>query len=99
MTNLLFSVGGNGGKAVCVPAKNFLGIDMTDADTMKVSFNEEDGTADAVIVSLTIAAGKAKEAAEALANAMAKDTRGLITVADGVNSKFLHPFTAIESIN
>ena len=28
MTNLLFSVGGNGGKAVCVPAKNFLGIEL-----------------------------------------------------------------------
>lgn len=99
MTNLLFSVGGNGGRAICVPARSFLGIDMHDADTMQVSFNEEDGTADAVIVALTIASGKQKEAAEALANAMAGDTRGLITVADGVNSIFMHPFTAIESIN
>ena len=39
------------------PAKNFLGCDMTDADTMQVSFLKEDGTADAAIVSLTIAAG------------------------------------------
>tara|TARA_R100001510_G_scaffold57064_1_gene64009 strand:- start:1068 stop:1364 length:297 start_codon:yes stop_codon:yes gene_type:complete len=98
MTNLLFSVGGNGGAAVSVPAKNFLGVDLSDADTMQVSFLEEDGTLDAVIVALTFT-GTAKAAAEALANAMAKDTRGLITVADGVNSKFLHPFTAIESIN
>tara|TARA_R100000234_G_C4869990_1_gene122891 strand:+ start:173 stop:472 length:300 start_codon:yes stop_codon:yes gene_type:complete len=99
MTNLLFSVGGNGGRAICVPAKNFLGVDMADADTMQISFLEEDGTADAVIVALTIAAGEAKEAAKVLASAMASGSRSLITVADGVNGEFLYPFTAIESIS
>ena len=99
MTNLLFAVGGNGGKAICVPVKNYLGVDMSDADTMQVSFMEEDGTNDAVIVALTIEAGKAKEACEVLAGAMASGSRSLITVADGVNGKFLHPFTAIESIS
>ncbi len=101
MTNLLFAVGGSGGRAVCVPAKNFLGVDMGNATTMQVSFKEEDGTKDAVIVVLEIAAGggKAKEACEVLAGAMASGSRSLITVADGVNGKFLHPFTAITGIS
>ena len=60
-TMLYFSLDAN--ERGMYPAKNFLGLDMTDADTMQVSFKEEDGSADAVIVSLTIAAGKAKEAA------------------------------------
>ena len=97
MTNLLFSVGGNGGAAVSVPAKNFLGVDLADADTMQVSFLEEDGTLDAVIVSLTFT-GTAKAAAEALADILGSGTRGLITVADGVNGVYAHPFTAIEGI-
>jgi hypothetical protein len=80
------------------PAKNFLGLDMTDADTMQVSFKEEDGSADAVIVSLTIAAGKAKEAAEVLAGALAGQSRGLTIIADTENSNFLYPFTVVESI-
>jgi len=80
------------------PARNFLGVDMADADTMQVSFLEEDGTGDAVIVSLTIAAGKAKEAAEVLAGALAGQSRGLTIIADTENSNFLYPFTAIESI-
>ena len=80
------------------PASNFLGCDMTDADTMQVSFLKEDGTADAAIVSLTIAAGKAKEACEALAGALAGQKKGLTIVADTENSKFIYPFTAIESI-
>jgi len=95
-TMLYFSKDAN--ERAVYPARNFLGIDMADADTMQVSFLEEDGTADAVIVSLTIAAGKAKEAAEVLAGALAGQSRGLTIIADTENSKFLYPFTAIESI-
>jgi len=95
-TMLYFSKDAN--ERAVYPVRNFLGIDMADADTMQVSFLEEDGTADAVIVSLTIAAGKAKEAAEVLAGALAGQSRGLTIIADTENSKFLYPFTAIESI-
>jgi hypothetical protein len=81
------------------PAREFLGLDMTDADTMQVSFFEEDGTNDAVIIALTITAGKAKEAAEAIANALAGQDRGMAVIADADNSNFLYPFTAVESIS
>ena len=83
------------------PAKNFLGVDMTDATSMQISFLKEDGSADAAIVDLTIAAGEAKLAAEVLAGALAgqSSTRGLTIVADTENSKFLYPFTAIASIS
>lgn len=80
------------------PAKNFLGCDMADASTMQLSFLEEDGTADAVIVKLTIASGKAKEACEALAGALAGQKKGLTIIADTENSEFLYPFTAITEI-
>jgi len=95
-TMLYFSLDAN--ERAVYPARNFLGVDMADADTMQVSFLEEDGTGDAVIVSLTIAAGKAKEAAEVLAGALAGQSRGLTIIADTENSNFLYPFTAIESI-
>ena len=80
------------------PAKNFLGLDMTDADTMQVSFKKEDGSQAKAIIDLTIATGKAKEAAEVLAGALAGQSRGLTIIADKENSNFLHPFTNIESI-
>ena len=47
-TMLYFSLDAN--ERGMYPAKNFLGLDMTDADTMQVSFKQEDGSADAVIV-------------------------------------------------
>jgi len=82
----------------CYPSRNFLGCDMTDVDTIQISFAEEDGTKDAVIVSLTIASGKAKEACEVLASALARNDGRITVVADADNSKFMHPFIAIESI-
>ena len=96
-TMLYFSLDAN--ERGMYPAKNFLGLDMTDADTMKVSFKEEDGSADAVNILLTIAAGKAKEAAEVLAGALAGQSRGLTIIADTENSNFLYPFTVVESIS
>jgi hypothetical protein len=81
------------------PARNFLGLDMTDEDTMQVSFFDETGTNDAVIVALTITAGKAKEAAEAVANALAGRHGNMAVIADADNSNFLYPFTVIESIS
>ncbi len=95
-TMLYFSLDAN--ERGMYPAKNFLGLDMTDADTMQVSFKDKDGSADAVIVSLTIVAGKAKEAAEVLAGALAGQSRGLTIIADTENSNFLYPFEAIASI-
>tara|TARA_R100000458_G_C8260719_1_gene236247 strand:+ start:1004 stop:1306 length:303 start_codon:yes stop_codon:yes gene_type:complete len=80
------------------PARNFLGIDMGDADTMQVSFKKETGAQDKAIIDLTIATGKAKEAAEVLAGALAGQSRGLTIIADKERSNFLYPFTAIESI-
>lgn len=79
-------------------ASNFLGCDMTDATTMQVSFLKETGAADAAIVSLTIAAGTAKEACEVLAGALAGQKKGLTIVADTENSKFMYPITAVASI-
>jgi|TARA_R110002124_G_scaffold280573_1_gene453957 hypothetical protein len=95
-TNLYFSLDAN--ERAIYPARNFLGLDMTDANTMQVSFKKEDGSANAAIVSLTIAAGKAKEAAEVLAGALAGQSRGLTIIADTENSNFLYPFTVVESI-
>ncbi len=80
------------------PARNFLGVDMTDATSMQISFLKEDGSLDAAIVDLTIASGKAKEAAEVLAGALAGQSRGLTIVADTENSNFLYPFTEIVTI-
>ena len=95
--NLMYFVKDNDERG-CYPARNFLGVDMHDADTMHVSFAEEDGTADAVLVALTIVTGKAQEACEVLASALAKKDGRLTVVADADNDVFMYPFTAIESI-
>ena len=80
------------------PAKNFLGCDMTDADTIQVSFKRHSGGLDASIVALTIASGKAKEACEVIASALAKNDGSLTVVADADNNVFMYPFTAVESL-
>ena len=95
-TMLYFSKDDN--ERAIYPARNFLGIDMTDATSMQVSFLKETGSANAAIVDLTIQSGKAKEAAEVLAGALAGQSRGLTIIADAENNIFLHPFTAIASI-
>ena len=95
-TMLYFSLDAN--ERAVYPARNFLGLDMTDAVSMQVSFKKEDGTQDAAIVDLTIAAGEAKLAAEVLAGALAGQSRGLTIVADAENSNFLYPFTEIVTI-
>tara|TARA_R100000697_G_scaffold80028_1_gene92156 strand:+ start:81 stop:392 length:312 start_codon:yes stop_codon:yes gene_type:complete len=102
MANTLLYFSKDANERGVYPAKNFLGCDMTDGDTMQVSFLKEDGTADAAIVSLTVDTtnSSAKEACEALAGALAgqNSKRGLTIVADTENANFLSPFTAIESI-
>tara|TARA_A200000159_G_scaffold161446_1_gene183413 strand:+ start:246 stop:548 length:303 start_codon:yes stop_codon:yes gene_type:complete len=95
-TMLYFSKDDN--ERAIYPARNFLGVDMTDATSMQISFLKEDGSLDAAIVDLTIASGKAKEAAEVLAGALAGQSRGLTIVADTENSNFLYPFTEIVTI-
>ena len=96
-TMLYFSLDAN--ERAIYPARNFLGLDMTDATSMQVSFLKEDGTVDAAIVDLTITAGEAKLAAEVLAGALAGQSRGLTIIADTENSKFLYPFTAVATIS
>jgi len=102
MANTLLYFSKDANERGVYPAKNFLGVDMSDADTMQISFLKEDGTADAAIVSLTVDTtnSSAKEACRALAGALAgqNSKRGLTIVADTENSNFLRPFTAIESI-
>jgi hypothetical protein len=100
MENTLLYFSRDDNERAVYPAKNFLGCDMSDADTMQVSFLKEDGSADAAIVSLTVDTtnASAKEAAKALAGALAGGKRGLTIIADTENSKFLFPFTAIEGI-
>lgn len=84
------------------PAKNFLGVDMADNDSMQISFLKEDGTANAAIVKVVVDTtnSSVKEACRALAGALAgqNSKRGLTVIVDTENSNFLHPFTAIESI-
>ncbi len=100
MANTLLYFSKDANERGVYPAKNFLGCDMTDGDTMQVSFLKEDGTADAAIVSLTVDTtnSSAKEACKALAGALAGQKKGLTIIADTENSNFLYPFTAIESI-
>ena len=102
MANTLLYFSKNANERGVYPAKNFLGVDMSDGDTMQISFLKEDGTADAAIVSLTVDTtnSSAKEACRALAGALAgqNSKRGLTIIADTENSNFLRPFTAIESI-
>jgi len=99
MANTLLYFSKDANERGVYPAKNFLGVDMADGDSMQISFLKEDGTADAAIVDLTIDTGKAKEAAEVLAGALAGQSRGLTIIADTENSNFLYPFTAIASIS
>ena len=102
MANTLLYFSKDANQRGVYPAKNFLGVDMSDGDTMQISFLKEDGTADAAIVSLTVDTtnSSAKEACRALAGALAgqNSKRGLTIIADTENSNFLRPFTAIESI-
>jgi len=80
------------------PASNFLGCDMSGANTLTASFLKEDGTADAAVVTLTTQAGKAKDACEALAAALAGKAKGLTIIADTENAVYMYPFTAITGI-
>ena len=98
-TLLFFEQGGSDGKRGVFPARNFLGLDMASATSMQVSFAKYIGDGNASIIALTIQAGKAKEAAEVIAGALAGQNRGLITVGDGNNGNYLYPFTAITQIN
>ena len=98
-TLLLFDAGGSDGKRAVFPAKSFLGLDMASATSMEVNFQKHIGDENASIIALTIKTGKAKEAAEALAGALAGQNRGLITIVDGNNGNYLYPFTAITQIN
>ena len=84
-----------------VPAHTLLGVDNHSATALRVAFQEEDGTADAVSVLLTVDTTNSslKEACEVLASALAGQSRSLTTVADSVKGKFLYPFTACTSIS
>jgi len=95
-TFLLFIKDDN--ESMMVPASRFLGVDAdSDTTTLEVSFEKEDGAADAAIITLGFS-GTVKEACKALAGALAGQNRGLITVADKRASKFLAPFNDLDSI-
>ena len=102
MANTLLYFSKDANERGVYPAKNFLGVDMSDGDTMQISFLKEDGTADAAIVSLTVDTtnSSAKEACRALAGALAgqNSKRGLTIVAGTEEKSFLYPFISVASI-
>ena len=81
-----------------VPASNFLGVDAhSDTSTLQINFKNEVGDKDASIIQVGFA-GDVKDACEALANVMAGQNRGLITVANDLTGEYLYPFNVIDSI-
>ena len=95
-TFLLFIKDDN--ESMMVPASRFLGVDAdSDTTTLQVSFEKEDGAANAAIITLGFT-GTVKEACKALAGALAGQNRGLITIADDRAGKHLAPFNVIDSI-
>ena len=97
--NLLYFNRDNNERAA-FPAKNFLGCDLSDADTIQISFKDLDGSATPSIVSLNIkSAAHVKEACEVLTSVLAKNNGRLTVVADEEAEEYLYPFTAINSIS
>ena len=80
-----------------VAASNFLGVDADGANSIQVSFKNEVGNADAQIFKFDYSPGKIKEACEALANILAGQNRGFLTIGDNVTGEYLQPFTNVIS--
>jgi len=86
---------------ICLPARNFIGMEPNAAAGVDISFMEEDGTAGKVLIDCHIDSSKTiKEASKQLAAALAGDKKGsLITVADDVNGVHLFPFVSCQTIS
>ena len=86
---------------ICLPARNFIGMETNASAGVDISFMEEDGTAGKVLIDCHIDSNETiKEASKALAAALAGDEKGsLITVADDVNGIHLFPFVSCQTIS
>jgi len=86
---------------ICLPARNFIGMETNAAAGVDISFMEEDGTAGKVLIDCHINSDiTIKEASKALAAALAGDEKGkLLTIADDVNGVYLYPFVSCETIS
>jgi hypothetical protein len=80
-----------------VSASNFLGVDADGSNAIQVSFKNDGGDADAQIFKLNYSSGKIKEACEALANVLAGQNRGFLTIGDNITGEYLQPFTNVIS--
>ena len=86
---------------ICLPARNFIGMEPNAAAGVDISFMEEDGTAGKVLIDCHIDSNSTiKEASKQLAAALAGEEKGkLLTIADDVNGVYLHPFVSCETIS
>lgn len=91
----------NQNEQICLPARNFIGMETNAAAGVDISFMEEDGTAGKVLIDChTNTNSTIKEASEALAAALAGDEKGkLLIIADDVNGEYLYPFASVETIS
>tara|TARA_R110000822_G_scaffold5394_2_gene22979 strand:+ start:861 stop:1172 length:312 start_codon:yes stop_codon:yes gene_type:complete len=98
-TLLYFAMNQN--EQICLPARNFIGMEPNAAAGVDISFMEEDGTAGKVLMDCHIDTNSTiKEASKLLAAALAGDEKGkLLTIADDVNGVYLYPFVSCESIS
>ncbi len=86
---------------ICLPARNFIGMEANAAAGVDISFMEEDGTTGKVLIDCHINSSETiKEASKQLAAALAGDEKGkLLTIADDVNGVYLYPFASCQSIS
>ena len=91
----------NADEQICLPARNFIGMEPNAAAGVDVSFMEEDGTAGKVLIDCHIDSNSTiKEASKQFAAALAGDKKAkLLTIADDVNGVYLYPFVSCEEIN
>tara|TARA_R110001592_G_scaffold125324_2_gene335205 strand:- start:640 stop:939 length:300 start_codon:yes stop_codon:yes gene_type:complete len=82
-----------------MPATRFLGVNLTDADSIQIQFQKLNGEVADNLFKCTFEAGMAKEACEVLAGALSSRKKGILTIADDINGVYLHPFIAFEAIS
>ena len=85
---------------LCIPAKQIVGMDVDANTTVELYFNDL-GSADSNdgIVVLTVDAGKTKEVADAIVQAINFSSDPFIVVGDDFQSEYIHPnLTAVGAI-
>ena len=82
----------------CGPASNFLGLKCDGAGSMKLRFEDIDGTAAATVIDITVTdtvgtGVEMKRVCQAIAGAMAGyGTQGkFVKIADALTDEFIHP--------